>query len=296
MNPCVSVVIPTKDRLRYLEQVLPTFFSQPEVREVVVVVDGSTDGTQDFLHGLAEREPRLVVLDNGPNRGIPFTKNRGVQAATSEYTFIAEDDLELTPGFFGTLVPHLQASEADVMCGRNIFRYDHETADEAVTRVDKLTVPMVDRRLVEVETGVRLDDDTVLPIIAAPMLARTEVFQKVGFDEQYKVNFWREETDFQFSAQEAGYVLASCPHATCFNFIIEHDRGGVHATIGYTRTKWVVKNNWRFLNKHHAFIAQHFDVGNRHLYIVRFAISKFATQLFNYAVSTKKRFIPGRTA
>ena len=45
----VSIIIPTKDRLTYLQRVLPSFLMQDEVKEIIVVVDGSTDGTLEFL-------------------------------------------------------------------------------------------------------------------------------------------------------------------------------------------------------------------------------------------------------
>ncbi len=79
----VSVVIPTKDRLSSLRRVLPTYLSQPEVEEIIVVVDGSTDGTMTYLRDLASANHKIRCIDNGVNRGIRYSKNAGISARTT---------------------------------------------------------------------------------------------------------------------------------------------------------------------------------------------------------------------
>ena len=275
----ITVVIPTKDRVDYLRRTLPAFLAQPEVREVIVIIDGSSDGTAEFLAEYCRTHPAVRVVDNGVNRGIPFSRNRGIDEATSEYIFMAEDDLELTEGFFATLSAHMAELGADVMCGRNIFRRDTETAEESIARTNALRGSYVNMRSIEIETSMNIGADQVEPIIASPMLARTALFREVRYDERFLVNFWREETDFQLSARERGYVLGCCPHAVCFNFDIANDRGGVHATHGWRRERWVVINNWRFITKHSDFIAQNFEMGNQRVHIVVFALGRVVKYL-----------------
>jgi hypothetical protein len=129
-------------------------------------------------------------------------------------------------------------------------------------------------KTIEVETGLCISDDLEQPIIASPMLAKTTLFREVKYDEIFRVNFWREETDFQLSARERGYMLVTCPHAICFNFDITDDRGGVHAAIGLRREKWVIINNWLFVKKHQGFIKDNFSVGNKRIYIAKFALGR----------------------
>ena len=270
----ISVIIPTKDRLPFLRKVLPTYVMQKEVKEIIVVVDGSTDGTLEFLKMEMLTNSKLKYLDNGINRGIPFSKNRGIDAALYQYIFIGEDDLELTDNFLSILLAHKQKTNADIICGRNIFRYDHETSDEAIKRTNKMNGDYVSMKTIEINTSLRLSCDSEQPIIASPMLAETSIFERVRFDEMYKVNFWREETDFQVSARKRGYTLFSCPHAICFNFIIQNDRGGAHASVGFRRARYVIINNWKFISKHRDFIQRKFQIGNPYIYIIRFAIKR----------------------
>jgi GT2 family glycosyltransferase len=290
----VSVVIPTKDRRELLARFLPTYLKQPEVAEVIVVVDGSVDGTLEFLAQLAAEEPRVRVIDNGVNRGTPFTKNRGIEAAKGELIFIGEDDLEVTDGFFGKLIEHKRALGVDVICGRNVWRYDGEAAGQALDRSARIKGSYVNHRTIEINTGMPLPQDSQQKLLAAPMLADAHVFRKVGFDERYKVNFWREETDFQVSAQELGYKLGTCTHAVCFNYMTPNDRSGSHAAAGWRRTRWVIINNWRFIRKHEAFISAHFDIGSPYSYITRFAVRRFVTELVVPMLVRTKRGLRAR--
>jgi glycosyltransferase involved in cell wall biosynthesis len=270
----VSAVIPTKDRLVTLQRVLPSFLRQGEIKEIIVIVDGSTDGTVEYLEQLCRESEVVRYLDNGVNRGIPYSRNRGIDAATGDYIFMAEDDLELSDGFLSTLLDHMASMSADVICGRNIFRRDNETAAESIARTDKLTGSYVNMKTIEIQTGMNIGIDREEPILAGPMLARTAVFREVRYNDIYRVNFWREETDFQLSAREHGYRLASCPHAICFNFDMTDDRGGVHAAVGLRREQWVIINNWRFINQHEAFIKSNFPIANKWSYIFKFSVGR----------------------
>jgi glycosyltransferase involved in cell wall biosynthesis len=244
---------------------------QDEVKEVIVIVDGSTDGTLEFLKEFCSTSETVRYLDNGINRGIPFSKNRGIDAAKYEYIFLGEDDLELTESFFGTLFSHMQMMGVDVICGRNIWRNDGESAEDAIARTNKLRGPYVNVKTIEVETSMNIVDDHEELILANPMLAKADLFREVRFDELYRVNFWREETDFQLSAQERNYRIACCPHAICFNYNIAFDRGGVYALVGMRREKWTIINTWRFVKKHEVFIRDNFSIGDKRLYIAKFA-------------------------
>ena len=275
----ISVVIPTKDRVRYLRKTVPMFLAQAEVEEVVIVVDGCSDGTLEYVKQASASDKRIRYTDNVINRGLPFSRNRGIEFAECEYVFTGEDDLEVTDNFFATLLAHMEKTGADIISGRNIFRGHRESEAEAIARTDRLKVPAVNRQTLMVRPDVSAPADQEQPLLPAPMLGRTDVFRKIKFDDQYRGNAWREESDFQLSAWAAGYKLVYCPHAMTFNVQIENDRGGVHATWGFKRVAWVVKNNWRFVRKHSELIAREFDIKNPWVYIVKFAIRRTGNEV-----------------
>jgi glycosyltransferase involved in cell wall biosynthesis len=285
----ISVVVPTKDRLQHLKSAIPGFLEHPEVGEVVVVVDGCKDGTLDYVQDLAASDQRVRFVDNGRNRGLPYSRNKGIELARFEYIFTGEDDLELTDGFFATLLGHLRESGADIISGRNIFRAETETAADAIRRTNEITGDAVNRRSIAVHTGIAAPRDQEQPLLPAPMLGRAEIFREIRFDEGYRVNGWREESDFQLSAIERGYHLIYCPHAMTFNFMIANDRGGVHSAVGLRRVRWVIKNNWRFISKHRQVITAQFDIGSRYRYIAAFACRRVNDEVLTPLLIAGKR-------
>jgi len=266
----ISVVIPTLDRVQRLRHVLPTYLSQPETREIIVVVDGSRDGTITYLADLVRTQSRILYIDNAVNRGIPYSKNAGVAIATSDYLFFGEDDLEITDGFFSILLAHLQSSGADVIAGRTVWRDLGEPAEKALARADREPGPVVDTKTITLHQNVRLDNDT-RQLLLGPLLTKRELCKRYPFDERYISNGWREESDFQLTLQEHGFKLFACPHAICYNLITD-ERSGAHKTSGIRRVSRNLSNNWIFLGKHKEFIAEHFQPGNRFVCTTRLAV------------------------
>jgi glycosyltransferase involved in cell wall biosynthesis len=88
----VSVIIPTFNRKTYLRKALGSVFAQTlSPREIIVVDDGSTDGTDTFLGS----DPRVVYVRQ-ENRGVGSARNRGVATATGEWVcFLDSDDVWL---------------------------------------------------------------------------------------------------------------------------------------------------------------------------------------------------------
>jgi glycosyltransferase involved in cell wall biosynthesis len=277
--PGISVVIPTKDRLRYLQRAVPMFLEHDEVEEIIIVIDGCSDGTLEYAKAAVTKDERIKYADNIVNRGLPYSRNKGIELAECEYVFTGEDDLELSSDFFVTLLSHMQKTGADIISGRNIFKFEKESAAAAIRRTDSIRGDAVDRQAIMVQTGIGVNEDQDQILLPAPMLGSTAAFRKVKFDESYLVNAWREESDFQLSAREFGYKLVFCPHAISFNVMIENDRGGVHYSGKAKRVMWTVKNNWRFIRKHRVLIAREFDIGNQYVYIAKFAARRTAHEI-----------------
>jgi glycosyltransferase involved in cell wall biosynthesis len=285
----ISVVIPTKDRVQYLRRTVEMFLSHAEVGEVVIIVDGCQDGTLEYVQAASATDPRIRYIDNVINRGTTYSRNRGVELAGCEYMFTAEDDLELSDNFFAVLLAHMQDTAADIIAGRNIFKFEYESAEESIARSNRLPGPTVDSRTIEIQTGIPTHGDQEQSLLPAPMLGRTEIFRKVRWDESVRGHGWREESDFQLSAREYGYKLVCCPHAISYNLVIENDRGGSHYLSDTKRVKWMVRNNWRFVRKHRELIAREFDAGNLYLFITKFAARRTCTDVILPALVTAKQ-------
>jgi glycosyltransferase involved in cell wall biosynthesis len=121
---CLSVVIPCYNERDTVAAVVAQVLASPWTAEVIVVDDGSTDGTRDVLAGIDE--PRVRVLLQSHNRGKGAALRRGFSAATAPLVIVQDADLEYDPGEYGVLVQPLLSDDADVVYGsRFISSHPH---------------------------------------------------------------------------------------------------------------------------------------------------------------------------
>lgn len=113
--PLFSIVIPTYNRMKELDQALASSFAQPgEDIEILVIDDGSTDGTADTLAKVDD--PRLRVVRQA-NAGTTHARNRGVAEARGQYIVWLDSDDMLMPGTLAAYREHLQQDGPDVIFG-----------------------------------------------------------------------------------------------------------------------------------------------------------------------------------
>ncbi len=97
----------------------------------------------------------------------------------------------------------------------------------------------------------------VTPFVPARALVRKAVFERVRWDEGYLVNAWREETDFTVAATRAGFTCLLTPRTYCYQV---GTWGGGQSTRRLRYEWWALRNNWRFLRRHGAWLAQRGDI------------------------------------
>jgi glycosyltransferase involved in cell wall biosynthesis len=118
--PELSVLIPVYNEERTLERVLDAVEARPEVSELVVVDDASTDSTPDIL---ARREfgRRAQVLRHEVNRGKGSAVRTAIAAATGEVALIQDADLEYDPADYPTLLEPFERRDVRVVYGTRTF-------------------------------------------------------------------------------------------------------------------------------------------------------------------------------
>lgn len=91
--PKLSFVLPTHNRLEFVGEAIQSLIEQTEKDiEIIVVNDGSTDGTKEFLDTWAVKDPRVKVIHNEKSLGAGKSRNIGAEAATSEIIAVMDDD------------------------------------------------------------------------------------------------------------------------------------------------------------------------------------------------------------
>lgn len=93
MNPECSVVIPVYNREQYIVRTIRSVLDQTFPNfEIIAVDDGSTDQSLNILHGLAQGDPRILVIQNERNLGVAETRNRGIQLARGRVIALLDSD------------------------------------------------------------------------------------------------------------------------------------------------------------------------------------------------------------
>ncbi|HEY5154853.1 MAG TPA: glycosyltransferase family 2 protein [Acidimicrobiales bacterium] len=113
--PCLSVVMPCFNELATIAEVVERVLASTFTGELIVVDDGSTDGTRDVLAQLDD--PRVRVLLQERNQGKGAALRRGFAEATFPFVIVQDADLEYDPEDYDDLLEPLLADKADVVYG-----------------------------------------------------------------------------------------------------------------------------------------------------------------------------------
>ncbi|HEY3187062.1 MAG TPA: glycosyltransferase, partial [Solirubrobacteraceae bacterium] len=134
LAPEVSIVIPTRDRANCIVMAVLAALGQRGVDlEVVVVDDGSRDGTQAALAGVADS--RLIVVRNEAPQGVSAARNRGIERARGRWVAFLDDDDLWSPD---TLRLQLDAATRE----KAVFAYcDSVALDERLNIIGSITPP-----------------------------------------------------------------------------------------------------------------------------------------------------------
>lgn len=95
MKKCVTVVIPSYNRAHLLELTIPSYI-QPNVLEIIVVDDCSTDNTYEVIKKLQNKYPLIKYEKTPVNSKQTVAKNIGKRKANGEYVYFGDDDSLIT--------------------------------------------------------------------------------------------------------------------------------------------------------------------------------------------------------
>jgi glycosyltransferase involved in cell wall biosynthesis len=117
MPPTLSIVVPMFDVEPYISSCLASLINQQLTdTEIIVVDDGSTDGSRGIAAQWARKDSRIRVIEQ-PNLGLSAARNAGVRAARGRYlAFCDSDDIVPATGY-ASLVGSLEATGSDLVSG-----------------------------------------------------------------------------------------------------------------------------------------------------------------------------------
>ncbi len=124
-TPGYAVVLLTWNSRRHVEaclRSLPGAADRPV--QVIVVDNGSTDGTQEMVRAFA---PSAELIQNDRNRGVAPARNQGLEAVRAPYGVLLDVDTIVEPGALGQLLDHLDAEPDVALCGSRLVLTDGST-------------------------------------------------------------------------------------------------------------------------------------------------------------------------
>ena len=192
--PRVSVVMPAHDAEAWIDESVRSVLGQTMVDlELVVVDDGSTDGTRERLAAIDD--PRLRVIRLEPNRGVVAARNAGVAAARGRFIALLDADDIAAPERLQRQLERLERGDAD-LCGTGHVVWHTATGRRKPGRQHLRDVDL--RALLTVYS----------PLCNSSVMARAEVFKAHPYDERFR---YAEDYELWVRLAEAGCRFAACP-------------------------------------------------------------------------------------
>lgn len=187
-NPLVSVVVPVYNAERYLERCVNSALSQTlKDIELILVDDGSTDGSAAMCDAYAAKDDRVIVLHER-NGGPSPARNNGIAAAQGTYLYFLDSDDWLEPDGMERLVKLMETHSVDFVRHRGIRSgWPGQSGDSPCMEepVREMTGGLYDRERIEKEILPRLlatSEITLGPIITPwGSLFRTAFLQENRF-------------------------------------------------------------------------------------------------------------------
>ncbi len=122
----LSVIVPCFNEEKTVLRLLSRVLEQPQVFEVIVIDDCSSDSTPLILNSI--RDSRLVIHRNEVNAGKGASVWKGIQIAQAPYVVIQDADLEYSPEEYGRLLAPIIDGRADAVFGSRFLTYEARRA------------------------------------------------------------------------------------------------------------------------------------------------------------------------
>lgn len=211
--PDVSIVLPTYNRRQQLQQVLAGLAQQnyPASQfEVIVVSDGSTDGTNEYLYALRGQSGLALTVVVQPNQGPSAARNSGIQTATGAIVLFLDDDVVPVPDLITQhMTTHAQFTEDVVVMGPMLTPDDFDMKPWVRWEQAMLDKQYADTAAAHWESSARKF------YTGNASLARQHLLAANGFDTNFRRS---EDVELAYRLAEQGIKFVFNPHAIGYHY------------------------------------------------------------------------------
>jgi glycosyltransferase involved in cell wall biosynthesis len=154
--PLLSVIVPCYNERATVAELLKRVLAVPLPKEIIVIDDVSTDGSDRIVEEIAQREPAIRFLRQERNQGKGAALRRGFEVARGEIVIVQDADLEYDPREYPQIIQPIIDGDADVVYGsrfeghpRRVMYYWHTLGNRFLTWLSNLTTNL---NLTDMET------------------------------------------------------------------------------------------------------------------------------------------------
>lgn len=232
-NPLVSIVIVNYNAKEYLESCLNSVLNSDYPNfEVIVIDNGSENGSLKFLEEISKSELSINVIRNEKNLGPSAARNQGIRKAKGKYVAFLDNDTRVHPLWLKEAVkvfesnPKIGACQCKLLIMSNPKRIDY-----VGDYLSPLGFLIQKADYGEVDDGRYESIETIFAAKSAAMAIRRDIIQEIGlFDEDFFI--YVEETDICWRVWLAGYKTVLAPQS-----IVLH-AGGISGKERSTEAKY----------------------------------------------------------
>jgi len=164
---CLSIVVPAYNEEKTLPIVVEKLLEVPNLLEVVIVDDCSTDGTSHVAASLEAANPKVRLLRHSRNSGKTAALKTGFKATRGDIVLVQDADLEYDPAEIPSLLNPILNGQADVVYGSRflvrqgsrVLYFYHYLANRFLTFVSNL---LTNVNMTDVETGYKAFRGTII--------------------------------------------------------------------------------------------------------------------------------------
>jgi len=246
--PDMSVVLVCWNNKNYLEPCLDSLYKGDlkSSFDVVVVDNGSTDGSQEML---VEKFPQIQVIQNEHNVGLSKACNQGIEATLGRHVLLLNNDTLVNGQSLDSMVALLETNPNAGAVGGKLLN-----PDGSVQSCYNNFSTLLEEFLIATQLGELFRDGypsnvseqklrTVSWMSSACLMLRRSTLDEVGLlDEEYFI--YGDEADLQYRINEAGWQVYFLPHVTTIHY-------GGRSMNRWARRKMVYRGKMLFYKKNY---------------------------------------------
>lgn len=260
-NYKISIIVPAYNIAEYLPRCLDSILNQTyQHLEVILISDGSTDGTNDVIKKYAEKDNRIVAIFK-ENSGVSDTRNKGLDVATGDYIGFVDGDDYIEPDMYEILLRNAIENDAEIShCGYQMVfpsrvDYYYNTGRKVIQDNEKGVYDLITGRYIEPGMVMKLYKKDVLNGVRLPkgIKINEDVLFNIDAFINSKKSFYEDKPLYHYILRKGSAATSKINYNKIFDPLVVskqiidrcHSYGDIVKSAAIARFVGVIINQYR---------------------------------------------------